>query len=172
MAGVIYRFGIPDHALSLLIMTPFESDKLDTAWSVQQLAQATGMNPKSIQKACRDGRISATKVMRGWRIPGEVARAFVNGREPGKRLDLEKVPTQDIVAELEQRQDTEIAVIVTKDHGLEVDGGAFRHSSHGDFYRRQINHYLNEAYREARTNPREPTGIDPANIFRYTPGMI
>ena len=116
-------------------MTPYELMRLDAAWTVQELAQASGMNPKSIQKACRDGRIPATKVLRDWRIPAKFARDFVRGREPGKRPELEKVPTADLVAELESRQDQELAVIVSGDHGLEVDGSAFRQSTHGNYYR-------------------------------------
>lgn len=153
-------------------MTAKQIDDEDVAWTVQELATALQVHPKSVEASCRDNRLPSVKAIGHWRIPASVCRELVTATKPDLPR-LSKTATRDLLEELEGRQNTEVVAVTFNEFGgPKIHGLLFEECGSGDFYRRQINHYLNLAHADRTRDPRRPTSIDPVPIFKYFPGMI
>lgn len=61
-------------------------NSLKPAWSVHRLAEAAGLTVNTVRSMGRNGRIPAVRIGRAYRIPHDVAVAFIEGR-PLPRTD-------------------------------------------------------------------------------------
>jgi len=60
-----------------------------TYYSVDQIAQALGMHPKTIQRYIREGRLRAAKIGKSWRVTGHDLHRFTeeNSKNPSAQAD-------------------------------------------------------------------------------------
>lgn len=63
---------------------------IEKYYTVEQVSEILDIHPKTIQRYIREGRLSANKVGKSWRIAGQDLNCFIQGKKDSSGSEAEK----------------------------------------------------------------------------------